>query len=91
MATRKAKKIVARLESDLGPGWVLKGRVLYPSEGDAYTVAGKDLDYLLSKYVGREVLLLVLPVSESEAWKICPTCGVPYPGAGCLGCAVTGE
>jgi len=90
MATRKAKKIVARLESDLGPGWVLRGLVVYPSEGDTYTVAGRDVDYVLSEFVGREVVLLILPVSESEAWKICPTCGLPYPGAGCPACADDG-
>ena len=85
---QQATDIAARLESDRGVVRLLKGLVLCPSEGHTCTVAGWDVDFLLSEYVGREVLLLIFPVSESETWKICSTCGLPYQGAGCLRCAV---
>jgi len=58
MPERKASDVAAALATDLGVGWVVRGVLHYPSTNDTHTVAGKDVDYVLARYVGREVLVV---------------------------------
>jgi len=88
MTGRKAVDVAAGLATDLGAGWVVQGVVHYLSTTDTHTIAGKDVDFLLAKDAGREVLVVVLAASEWAPTRICPYCWTLYSGAGCLECVL---
>jgi len=88
---REGKETLARLVEELEAGRLVQGILRFPSESDAWAIGSSDLEYLLSQYLGMEVILILLPLGEPMTWKICPTCGTAYEGAGCIQCAVVGD
>ena len=89
MTERRARDVAAGLATDLGVGRDVRGVLHYLSTRDTHTIAGREVDYVLANYVGREVLV-VLAASEWAPTQICASCRTLYVGPGCMDCADEG-
>lgn len=64
---RKVKDTLAQLVRDLGASRVLQGIPHYPTEIDTYGLGPVDLDHWLSRFLDREIMLIVLPIGGPRA------------------------
>lgn len=64
----EAKEVIAQLVRALGAGRVERGLLRYPTETDSYGLGATDLDYLLSKYIGQQLIVILIPLNaQTEA------------------------
>lgn len=88
---KEAKEAVARLVKELEAGLVLRGVLRFPSESDAWAIGRTDLEYVLYKYRGMQVVLILLPLGEFMPEKTCPICGEALAGPVCRQCTDVDE
>lgn len=65
--SREAKEALARMVFELGVGSVVKGYLSYPTVLECYSLGGINLVEILSPFVGSNVVVIVMPLSEPEA------------------------
>jgi len=65
--TREAKEALARMVFELGVGSVVQGYLSYPTVLECYSLGGINLVEILSPFVGSDVVVIVIPLSEPEA------------------------
>lgn len=65
--TREAKEALARMVFELGVGSVVKGYLSYPTVLECYSLGDINLVELLSPFVGADVCIIVMPLSEPDA------------------------
>ena len=85
------KEAVARLVKELEAGLVLRGVLRFPSESDTWAIGDTDLEYILYKYRGMQVVLILLPLGEPVPGKTCPICGDALAGPICRPCTPVDE
>lgn len=62
-ASTKVKEAVAQLVRALGAGRVERGLLRYPTETNSYGLGATDLDYVLSRFIGQELILILMPLN----------------------------
>jgi len=70
--SRKAKELLTELVEQLGAGTVEKGLLRYPTRTDSYGLGATDLEYLLSRFIGDEVIVIIMPLTDSEGAQDSP-------------------
>jgi len=65
--TTEARKALARLVHELGMGPVVWGLLLDPSHIESYPGEVVEVEDLLGDFVGEEILLIVIPLTDPEA------------------------
>lgn len=87
----EAKEKLTELVQGLKAGHILEGMLRFPSESNTWGIGSNDLDYILWEYIGSEVLLFILPLSEPVASKLCPLCDTVLAGDDCPRCAALAQ
>jgi len=66
LVTRETKELLGQLVEQLGAGRVVRGLLRYPTRTESYGLGATDLEYLLSRFIGEEVIVIIMPLTDSE-------------------------
>ena len=87
-AYRKASiRELASAAYELGSS-VAEGDLAHDKSEGKWVVGNTDLNALLAKYAGQEVLIVIAPMEEDKPMpkRVCRTCGTEYVGVECPRC-----